>query len=90
MQVTFANVGRLFASLEPGPALDTLDELFTDLMKGVRAYPIKLPGTAFYGALQVQIIISLLRFFKFIYIKYLPTKLAMYSLAVEEEVGGYF
>ncbi|CAM8891783.1 unnamed protein product [Rhodiola kirilowii] len=51
-KVTFANVGRLFASLEPGPALDTLDELFTDLLKGVRAYPIKFPGTAFHGALQ--------------------------------------
>uniref|UniRef100_A0A7N0VF24 Uncharacterized protein n=1 Tax=Kalanchoe fedtschenkoi TaxID=63787 RepID=A0A7N0VF24_KALFE len=51
-KVTFANVGRLFASLEPGPALDTLDDLFSDLLKGVRAYPIKFPGTAFHGALQ--------------------------------------
>lgn len=53
VQMTFENVGRLFASLEPGTTLDYMDELFAGLLKGVRASPINLPGTAYRHALEV-------------------------------------
>lgn len=53
LQMTFENIGRLFASLEPGPTLDFMDELFAGLLKGVRASPINFPGTAYRHALEV-------------------------------------
>ncbi|KAK6148507.1 hypothetical protein DH2020_019419 [Rehmannia glutinosa] len=53
-KVTFANIGRYFASFEPGPVLDTLDELFKGLTEGIRAYPLNFPGTAYYRALQCR------------------------------------
>ncbi|KAL0311204.1 UNVERIFIED_CONTAM: Ent-kaurenoic acid oxidase 2 [Sesamum angustifolium] len=52
-KVTFANIGKYFASLEPGLVLDTLDELFECLITGLRAYPLNFPGTAFHRALQM-------------------------------------
>lgn len=51
--MTFENIGRLFAGLEPGPLLDTMDQLFAGMMKGIRANPINLPGSAYHHALQV-------------------------------------
>ncbi|KAG8379115.1 hypothetical protein BUALT_Bualt07G0054500 [Buddleja alternifolia] len=53
-KVTFANIGKYFASFEPGLTLDTLDELFVGLVKGFRAYPLKFPGTVFYRSLQCR------------------------------------
>ncbi|CAM8978223.1 unnamed protein product [Rhodiola kirilowii] len=53
-KLTFENTGRLFASLEPGPKLDYMDELFTGLLKGVRASPINIPGTAYRHALECR------------------------------------
>ncbi|KAL0288387.1 UNVERIFIED_CONTAM: Ent-kaurenoic acid oxidase 1 [Sesamum calycinum] len=50
-KVTFANIGKYFASLEPGLVLDTLDELFECLTAGLRFYPLNFPGTAFHRAL---------------------------------------
>ncbi|KAL0305198.1 UNVERIFIED_CONTAM: Pre-splicing factor clf1 [Sesamum calycinum] len=52
-KVTFANIGKYFASLEPGLVLDTLDELFECLTAGLRFYPLNFPGTAFHRALQM-------------------------------------
>lgn len=54
LQVTFENIGKLFASLEPGPLLETIDQLFEGLMKGSVANPINFPGTAYHHALQVS------------------------------------
>uniref|UniRef100_A0A7N0VEG5 Ent-kaurenoic acid oxidase n=1 Tax=Kalanchoe fedtschenkoi TaxID=63787 RepID=A0A7N0VEG5_KALFE len=51
-KITFANVGRLFASLEPGPALDAMDKLFENLLNGIRASPYNFPGTAYRCAVQ--------------------------------------
>ncbi|KAI3454617.1 hypothetical protein Pfo_011280 [Paulownia fortunei] len=53
-KVTFANIGKYFASFEPGLVLDTLDELFKGLLHGIRAYPLNFPGTAFHHALQCR------------------------------------
>ncbi|KAL0355900.1 UNVERIFIED_CONTAM: Ent-kaurenoic acid oxidase 1 [Sesamum radiatum] len=53
-KVTFANIGKYFASLEPGLVLDTLDELLECLTAGFRAYPLNFPGTAFHRALQCR------------------------------------
>ncbi|XP_059645045.1 ent-kaurenoic acid oxidase-like [Cornus florida] len=53
-KVIFENIGKLFASLEPGPVLTHLDELFEDMVKGLRAYPINFPGTTFHHALQCR------------------------------------
>ncbi|KAL3528318.1 hypothetical protein ACH5RR_007640 [Cinchona calisaya] len=52
-KLTFANIGKYFAGLEPGPELNNLSKLFTEFLKGVRAYPLKFPGTAYYRAIQV-------------------------------------
>lgn len=52
-QVTFENIGSFFASLEPGPGLDTLDKLFTGILKGMRASTVNVPGSAYHHALQV-------------------------------------
>ncbi|KAJ8771857.1 hypothetical protein K2173_027034 [Erythroxylum novogranatense] len=51
---TFQTIGILFASFEPGPLLDTMDELFHGLVQGLRAQPFKFPGTAYYHACQCR------------------------------------
>ncbi|KAF6159914.1 hypothetical protein GIB67_032998 [Kingdonia uniflora] len=53
-KVTFENIGKMFANLEPGPVLDELNRCFAGFMKGVRAQPINLPGTAYHHALQCR------------------------------------
>ncbi|CAI0399243.1 unnamed protein product [Linum tenue] len=53
-KVTFENIGRLFASLEAGPELASVDELFRGIVKGVRAQPLNVPGTAYHHALQCR------------------------------------
>nr|ALI58397.1 ent-kaurenoic acid oxidase 3 [Scoparia dulcis] len=53
-KVTFANIGKYFASFEPGTVLDTLDDLFKGLTDGFRAQPINFPGTAYHRALQCR------------------------------------
>ncbi|XWS51071.1 hypothetical protein CRYUN_Cryun12cG0144800 [Craigia yunnanensis] len=53
-RLTFENIGKLFASIEPGPLLDTIDELFGGLVRGIRALPLNLPGTASYHAIQCR------------------------------------
>ncbi|KAK1401233.1 Ent-kaurenoic acid oxidase 1-like [Heracleum sosnowskyi] len=53
-KVTFENIGTFFASLEPGPGLDTLDILFVGILGGLRASPINFPGSAFRHALQCR------------------------------------
>ncbi|KAA8542381.1 hypothetical protein F0562_023483 [Nyssa sinensis] len=53
-KVTFENIGKIFASFEPGPVLERLDKLFEGLMKGLRAYPINFPGTTYHHALQCR------------------------------------
>ncbi|XP_004301171.1 PREDICTED: ent-kaurenoic acid oxidase 2-like [Fragaria vesca subsp. vesca] len=53
-KVTFENIGKLFASLEPGPLLDTIDDLFTGLIKGIRAQPFNIPGSACHHARQCR------------------------------------
>ncbi len=40
--------------MDPGPLLDTIDNLFTGLLKGVRAQPINIPGFAYHHARQVH------------------------------------
>ncbi|CAN0900763.1 Ent-kaurenoic acid oxidase 2, partial [Linum grandiflorum] len=53
-KVTFENIGRLFASLEAGPELCAIDELFQGMTNGFRAQPLNFPGTAFHHALQCR------------------------------------
>ncbi|KAK3024013.1 hypothetical protein RJ639_045033 [Escallonia herrerae] len=53
-KVTFENIGKFFAGFEPGPVLDTLDELFTGMIHGIRAYPVNIPRTAYHHALQCR------------------------------------
>ncbi|XP_065847260.1 ent-kaurenoic acid oxidase 1-like [Euphorbia lathyris] len=53
-RLTFENIGKLFASLEPGPLLDEMDKLFQGVMKGFRAQPSNFPGTACHHATQCR------------------------------------
>ncbi|CAN6585223.1 unnamed protein product [Malus baccata var. baccata] len=53
-KVTFENIGKLFLRLEPGPLLDTMDNLFTGLVAGLRAHPLNIPGSAYRHALQCR------------------------------------
>ncbi|RHN66294.1 putative cytochrome P450 [Medicago truncatula] len=53
-KMTFENIGKLFFSKEPGPFLHSLDKLYQDLLLGVRAYPINIPGFAYHHALQCR------------------------------------
>ncbi|KAL7161507.1 hypothetical protein ACSBR2_042050 [Camellia fascicularis] len=53
-KVTFQNIGKFFASFEPGPILDTLDVLFKGMVQGVRAYPLNIPGTAYHHGVQCR------------------------------------
>lgn len=55
LQVIFENIGKFFVSFEPGPVLDTLDELFMEILNGVRSYPINFYGTTYHRAIQVII-----------------------------------
>ncbi|KAI3463998.1 hypothetical protein Pfo_020661 [Paulownia fortunei] len=52
--LTFENIGKYFANIEPGPTLDALDELFKGLTDGFRANPVDIPGTAYHHALQCR------------------------------------
>ncbi|KAF2316044.1 hypothetical protein GH714_040839 [Hevea brasiliensis] len=53
-KLTLQNIGKLFASLEPGPILDSLDKLYDGMLKGIRAYPLNFPGTASHHAIQCR------------------------------------
>ncbi|CAK9138284.1 unnamed protein product [Ilex paraguariensis] len=53
-KVTFENIGKLFANLEPSPVLDTLDEMFDGMLMGIRSYPINFPGTPFHHGIQCR------------------------------------
>ncbi|CAM8984915.1 unnamed protein product [Rhodiola kirilowii] len=53
-KVTFENIGRLFASINPGPLLDEMNLMFGGIVRGVRANPINFPGTAYRHALQCK------------------------------------
>lgn len=53
IQVTLANIGKYFASFEPGRVLDSLDELYKGVVKGFRAFPLDFPGTDLHTGLQV-------------------------------------
>ncbi|KAI9117268.1 hypothetical protein K1719_011434 [Acacia pycnantha] len=53
-KVTFENIGELFGSFEPGDLLDTMDELFEGMVKGVRAFPLNFPGTAYCHGLKCR------------------------------------
>nr|ALI58398.1 ent-kaurenoic acid oxidase 4 [Scoparia dulcis] len=59
-KVTFENIGKYFAGFEPGPRLDTLAQLFKDMVCGFRAYPLNFPGTAFHRALQSRKKVSMI------------------------------
>ncbi|KAI5569081.1 hypothetical protein BDE02_12G054700 [Populus trichocarpa] len=53
-KVTFENIGKLFVGLQPGQQLDAIDELFKGLLRGIRAYPLNIPGTAYRHAMQCK------------------------------------
>ncbi|CAM8985446.1 unnamed protein product [Rhodiola kirilowii] len=53
-KVTFENIGRLFASIDPGHLLDEMNLMFGGVIKGVRANPINFPGTAYRHAIQCK------------------------------------
>ncbi|KAL8457329.1 hypothetical protein ACS0TY_035251 [Phlomoides rotata] len=53
-KVTCANIGKYFASFEPSLVLDTLDELYTGVVNGLRAYPLNFPGTVLHYALKCR------------------------------------
>lgn len=53
-KVSFENIGKMFASLEPGPLLDTISFLFVGVTNGVRANPLNFPGTAYHRGLQCR------------------------------------
>ncbi|KAI4365905.1 hypothetical protein MLD38_021844 [Melastoma candidum] len=53
-KVTFENIGKLFAGTEPGPELEELQQMFGDVVKGVRALPLNIPGTAYRHALKCR------------------------------------
>ncbi|KAL3528315.1 hypothetical protein ACH5RR_007637 [Cinchona calisaya] len=53
-KVTFENIGKYFAGIEPGTHLETLDKLFEGMVKGIRSQPINFPGTTYHHALQCR------------------------------------
>ncbi|XP_052174793.1 ent-kaurenoic acid oxidase 1-like isoform X8 [Diospyros lotus] len=53
-KVTFENIAKFFASFEPGPLVDTLEELLVQVTRGYRAYPLDFPGTAYHHALRCR------------------------------------
>lgn len=52
--VTFENIGKLFGGFEAGPLLDNMDKLFQGAVKGMRAYPINIPGFAYHHAVDCR------------------------------------
>ncbi|KAI3726902.1 hypothetical protein L1987_66709 [Smallanthus sonchifolius] len=53
-KVTFENIGMFFASIKPGPTLDTINEYLAGLVSGIRSYPMNIPGFAYYHGLQLK------------------------------------
>ncbi|XP_065860878.1 ent-kaurenoic acid oxidase-like [Euphorbia lathyris] len=53
-RLTLENIGKFFASLEPGALIDEMDKLFDGIIKGMRAQPSKFPGSACYYATQCR------------------------------------
>ncbi|XVF54253.1 hypothetical protein PTKIN_Ptkin05aG0165500 [Pterospermum kingtungense] len=53
-QLTLEHIGKSFANIEPGPLLDNISKLYVGLVRGFRAMPLNLPGTAAYRALQCR------------------------------------
>ncbi|KAM3392798.1 hypothetical protein ACQJBY_013767 [Aegilops geniculata] len=49
-KVTFANICKMFISMEPSPLTCQIDQWFGGLVAGLRAFPLDFPGTAFHGA----------------------------------------
>uniref|UniRef100_M8B5H8 Ent-kaurenoic acid oxidase 1 n=1 Tax=Aegilops tauschii TaxID=37682 RepID=M8B5H8_AEGTA len=49
-KVTFANICKMFISMEPSPLTCQIDRWFAGLVAGLRAFPLDFPGTAFHGA----------------------------------------
>jgi hypothetical protein len=54
MQVTFENICKMFASMDPSPVTDMMDGWFAGLLAGLRAFPIDFPGTAYRHARAVR------------------------------------
>ncbi|CAH1422443.1 unnamed protein product [Lactuca virosa] len=52
MKVTSENIGKYFASFEPGPILDKINEHFEEILDGFTAYPLNIPGFKFHRAIQ--------------------------------------
>ncbi|KAF7111403.1 hypothetical protein CFC21_111416 [Triticum aestivum] len=52
-KMTFANICKMFISMEPSPLTDKIDQWFGDLLYGLRAYPFDFPGTASHGARKI-------------------------------------
>ncbi|KAM3195912.1 hypothetical protein ACQJBY_071859 [Aegilops geniculata] len=48
--VTFANICKMFISMEPSPLTEKIDKLFRDLVAGLRSFPLDFPGTTFHSA----------------------------------------
>uniref|UniRef100_A0A804LIA5 Ent-kaurenoic acid oxidase 1 n=1 Tax=Zea mays TaxID=4577 RepID=A0A804LIA5_MAIZE len=46
-KVTFENICKMFASMDPSPVTDMMDGWFAGLLAGLRAFPIDFPGTAY-------------------------------------------
>uniref|UniRef100_A0A453QPP1 Ent-kaurenoic acid oxidase n=2 Tax=Aegilops tauschii TaxID=37682 RepID=A0A453QPP1_AEGTS len=46
---TFANICKMFISMEPSPMTDKIDQWFGGLVNGVRAFPLNFPGTTSHG-----------------------------------------
>ncbi|XP_071731622.1 ent-kaurenoic acid oxidase 1-like [Rutidosis leptorrhynchoides] len=53
-KVTLENIGMYFASIESGATLDRIAGYYATLVKGLRSYPLNVPGTTYYGALQCR------------------------------------
>ncbi|XP_058762852.1 ent-kaurenoic acid oxidase 2-like [Vicia villosa] len=53
-KMSFENIGNLFLGKESGLFLNSLDKLYQGILPGVRAYPINIPGFAYYNALQCR------------------------------------
>ncbi|KAG6401720.1 hypothetical protein SASPL_138584 [Salvia splendens] len=53
-KVTLASIGMYFASIESEDVLETIDDLVTGVISGIRAFPINFPGTALHYALQCR------------------------------------
>ncbi|CAI9281478.1 unnamed protein product [Lactuca saligna] len=52
MKVTSENIGKYFASFEPGPILDKINQHFKEILDGFTAYPLNIPGFKFHRAIQ--------------------------------------